>query len=76
MTRERCALSLAPNPRSVEKLDLIIHDKQAELRALEAELTEALTGIESPDYEWAARIHPLIYAVQFEIDTINQSGLE
>ena len=59
----------------MEKLDLIIHDKQAELRALEAELTEALTGIESPDYEWAARIHPLIYAVQFEIDRLEELRL-
>ena len=66
---------MAPNPRSVEKLDLIIHDKQAELRALEAELAEALTGIESPDYEWAARIHPLIYAVQFEIDRLEELRL-
>jgi hypothetical protein len=56
----------------VEKLDLIIRDKQAELLALHAELTEALTGLESPDYGWAARIQPLIYAVQFEIDRLEE----
>ena len=62
----------ATPPHSVDKLSLIIHDKQAELQALQAELTEALTGIESPDYEWAARVQPLIYALQLEIDRLEE----
>jgi hypothetical protein len=56
----------------LDKLDLIIQEKQAELRSLQAELGAALTGIESPDYEVAARIQPLIHAVQFEIDRLEK----
>jgi len=56
----------------LDKLTLLIRDKQAELQALQAELTEALTGIESPDYEWAARIQPLIYGLEAEIDRLYQ----
>jgi hypothetical protein len=46
------------------KLDLINQDKQAELQALEAEMTEVPTGIESPDYERAGRVQLLIYTHQ------------
>jgi hypothetical protein len=35
----------------LNKLELVIREKQAELHGLQAELNEALTGIESPDYE-------------------------
>jgi hypothetical protein len=59
----------------VDKLSLIVRDKQAELQALQAEMTEALTGIESPDYEWAARIEPLIHGLQREIDRLEDLRL-
>jgi hypothetical protein len=59
----------------VDKLDLIIQDKQAELRALQAEMAEALTGIESPDYQWAARVQPLIHSTQFEINRLERLRL-
>jgi len=59
-------------PIPLDKLTLLIRDKQAELQALQAELTEALTGIESPDYEWAARIQPLICGLEAEIDRLYQ----
>ena len=56
----------------MDKLNLIIADRRAELQALQAELTEALTGIESPDYEWAARVQPLIYGVRAEIKRLEK----
>lgn len=59
----------------MDKVDLIINDRQTKLRALQAELTDALTGIESPDYEWAARIQPLIYGVQAEIKRLERLRL-
>lgn len=54
----------------MNKLELLIEDKQAELQALNEQLDDALTGIESPDYERAARIQPLIYAVRAEIERL------
>ena len=51
----------------MDKLELLIKEKQAELQGLEAELREALTGIESPDYETAGRLQPIIYSVMAEI---------
>jgi len=51
----------------LNKLDLIIPEKQAELRALQADLTDALTGIDSPDFRRAAMIQPLVNDVQAEI---------
>src|ERR1700683_864899 len=53
--------------KPLDKLELIIREKQAELRSLQAELNDALTGIESPDYERASRLQPLIYGVEVEI---------
>jgi len=54
----------------LDKLELIIKEKKAELRGLQAELDEALTGIESPDYERAWRLQPLIYGAEAEIDRL------
>jgi hypothetical protein len=54
----------------LDKLELIIREKQAELHGLQAELNDALTGIESPDYERAWRLQPLIYGAEAEIDRL------
>ena len=51
----------------MDNLDLIIRDRQTELNELQGELTDALTGIDSPDYTRAARIERLIYRVEAEI---------
>jgi len=56
----------------MNKIDLIIRDRQAELLALQADLSDALTGIDSPDYRRAARIQPLIYGVQDEIKRLEK----
>ncbi|GGB20041.1 hypothetical protein [Puia dinghuensis] len=56
----------------MDKLEFIIREKQAELKGLQAELNEALTGIESPDYETAGRIQPLIYGVMAEIERLER----
>jgi hypothetical protein len=56
----------------LDKLNLIIRDKQAELKGLQEELNEALTGIESSDYETAARIFPLIHGVTREIERLEK----
>jgi hypothetical protein len=63
---------ICSKPSTLNKLDLIIQEKQAELRGLQAELQEALIGIELPDYEVAARIQPLIYGVQKEISWLEK----
>lgn len=65
-------LSLAFNSPLLDKLDLLLREKQAELQTLLGEMTEALTGIESPDYEWAARVQPLIYGVRAEIERLEK----
>jgi hypothetical protein len=54
----------------LDKLELIIQEKRAELRGLRGELNEALTGPESPDYERAWRLQPLIYGAEAEIDRL------
>lgn len=54
----------------MNKLELLIEEKQAEWRVLNEQLDDALTGIESPDYERAGRIQPLIYAVRTEIERL------
>jgi hypothetical protein len=53
--------------KPLDKLELIIQEKRAELRGLQGELNEALTGPESPDYERAWRLQPLIYGAEAEI---------
>lgn len=65
-------LYLKPQPQPLDKLELIIREKQAELQGLQAELNEALTGIESPDYETAGRIQPLLYGVRAEIERLEK----
>jgi hypothetical protein len=54
----------------MDKLELVIHEKQLELQGLQAELEEALTGPESPDYETAVRIQPLIWELRSEIERL------
>jgi hypothetical protein len=56
----------------LDRLDLIIREKQTELDGLNAELDEALTGLESPDYETAGRILPLIYDVETDIERLEK----
>jgi hypothetical protein len=53
--------------KPLDKLELIIREKQAELLGLQAELNEALTGVESPDYKRAGRLQPLVYRMEGEI---------
>ena len=63
-------LKITPGP--LDKLHLVKKDKQSELKDLEQELEDALTGIESPDFERAARIQPLIYGLQFELERLER----
>jgi hypothetical protein len=61
----------------LDKLDLIIREKQAELQSLQAELHEALTGvklpgIELPDYETAGRLQPVLYGLMTEIERLEK----
>lgn len=56
----------------MDKLDLIIREKHAELQGLQAELNEALTGIESPDYETAGRLQQVIDGLMAEIGRLKK----
>jgi hypothetical protein len=61
----------------LDKLELIIREKHAELQGLQVELNEALTGVESPDYERAFRLQPLIYGMEAEIKRLeNLRGVQ
>ncbi len=59
----------------MDKLELIIRDKQIELRDLQADLNEALTGVESLDFKTAARLEPLIAAITDEIERLEKLRL-
>lgn len=58
----------------MDKLDLLIKEKQAELRGLLAELQDALTDLDIPDYETAGRLQPIVYAVMREIRQLESLG--
>jgi len=60
------------NPPLLDKLDLLLREKQAELQVLLGELAEALAGIDAQDYEWAARVQPLIHGVRAEIERLKK----
>ena len=56
----------------MDKPDGIIRERQLELQGLQVELSDALTGIESPDYERAARIQPIIFSLEAEIKRLEK----
>ena len=51
----------------MDKIDLLINEKRAELRILEAEIYEALKYPGDRDYEYAALLYPLIGGLLQEI---------
>ena len=56
----------------MEKIDLIIQELQTELQFLQAELNEALNGIDVPDYVLAHRLQSIIRRANIEIERLEK----